>query len=229
MFLSKVILQTRSTAAHRILADLYRQHQFILSAFPDQSTALANSEAPTSDNRPSVLYRIETYDGGNRLFFLVQSDEEPDWERSSGLHPGTVATSCVKTIEPLFSPGQSLRFRLRANPTMMHVNGDINVRADHKRCGLYKEAEQLAWLERHAGRSGFQIVRDVVRIASLGVQNGEKPAAKEGGKGHTVKCLTVDFDGVLTVDDADAFLAAFRKGIGRGKAWGCGMLSLAQA
>ena len=36
----------------------------------------------------------------------------------------------------------------------------------------------------------------------------------------------VDISGVLSVTDADAFADAVRNGIGRGRAFGCGMLLL---
>jgi len=56
------------------------------------------------------------------------------------------------------------------------------------------------------------------------VLNFRKPKENRSGK-----IQPVVFDGVLTVDDADVFLALIRKGIGPAKSFGCGMMSLAPA
>ncbi|MBL7000104.1 MAG: type I-E CRISPR-associated protein Cas6/Cse3/CasE [Gammaproteobacteria bacterium] len=43
-------------------------------------------------------------------------------------------------------------------------------------------------------------------------------------KNHNVGFSAVDFTGVLTVTDVDLFKVALFNGIGRSKAFGCGML-----
>ena len=230
MFLSKVVLQSHSPGVHRLLADIYRQHRFVLSAFPDRNgpEVPRAEETALTGTRPAVLYRVETADNGNRFFLLVQSELEPDWERAIDLHPGLALTSCAKEVLPVFAAGQTLRFRLRANPTKMYINGDIAVRANHQRSGLYREEEQRDWLDRQAARTGFRVGSGGTLIIPKGVLQGAKPSRQDEGKRHEVKCLAVDFEGALIVTDAEAFAKAFANGIGRGKAWGCGLLSLAK-
>ena len=60
-----------------------------------------------------------------------------------------------------------------------------------------------------------------------GVLTGLKFVGEAAGENQEVKCLCVDYEGVLAVSDPDLFSTAFRKGIGRSKAWGCGLISVA--
>ena len=47
---------------------------------------------------------------------------------------------------------------------------------------------------------------------------------QEGGR--RVSMLSVTFEGILTVTDADLFRRTLAEGIGRGKAYGMGMLTV---
>ena len=42
--------------------------------------------------------------------------------------------------------------------------------------------------------------------------------------GPSVSFSTLDFEGALTVNDPDLFLASVRRGFGKAKAWGCGLM-----
>ncbi|MCX6378707.1 MAG: type I-E CRISPR-associated protein Cas6/Cse3/CasE [Armatimonadetes bacterium] len=221
MFLSQVILEGRTARVHNLVADLYRQHQFVYSAFPDKS----DREESGEERRPSVLYRLETTDGGARFVFLVQSEEEPDWMGCGERHIGVICASHIKEVDPHFSDGQRLRFRLRANPTQMRLVAPTE-RKGYKRVGLYKEEEQRDWLARCGERLGFRT--ESVSIIPKGVLTGRKPASQEGARGNAVQCLMADFDGSLTVTNAETFAETYRTGAGRGKAWGCGLLSVAR-
>lgn len=218
MFLSQVILEGRTARVHNLVADLYRQHQFVYSAFPDES----DREESGEKERPSVLYRLEATDSGARFAFLVQSEEEPDWMGCGERHPGVICASHIKEVDPHFSDGQRLRFRLRANPTQMRLV-DPTERKGYKRVGLYKEEEQRDWLARCGERLGFRA--EGVSIIPKGVLTGRKPASHEG-KGDDIKCLMVDFEGSLTVTNSETFAETYRTGVGRGKAWGGGLLSV---
>lgn len=127
----------------------------------------------------------------------------------------------------------------------------VTSRADGKRIGkrvdLRREEERLAWLARR-GREhdGFELLR--VRLAP-GIETRFGPRAqpfatradpggaitgrklRERADGsyevdHRLTIGTALFEGELEVTDAERFRAAFRNGIGPGKAFGCGLLSL---
>jgi CRISPR system Cascade subunit CasE len=91
------------------------------------------------------------------------------------------------------------------------------------------EAELLGWLTRKGDANGFRPVAvraypDVpdVRTGREGTLKGRKP-------GMNLTFGSVVFDGELVVTDAAAFRRALAQGIGSGKAYGFGLLSVARA
>ena len=125
--------------------------------------------------------------------------------------------------------GQVLRFRLRANPTKKidTKSGPDGQRRNGRRVDLRTEPQQIEWLSRRAGGSGF-------RLVPLG-PGSDAPAVRVGAserlRGRTASRLVtvagVLFEGLLEVTDPDKLRLAIREGIGPGKAFGCGLLSLA--
>lgn len=55
------------------------------------------------------------------------------------------------------------------------------------------------------------------------------PVPQVSGGGRPVSLLSVTFEGFLTVTDADLFRCTLTEGIGRGKAYGMGMLTVVRA
>jgi CRISPR system Cascade subunit CasE len=223
MFLSKVTLQTRRTATQRLLADVYAQHRFVLSAFPDPMDA---ERAPGRES-PTVLYRVETAEKDRQVFLLVQSERAPDWERACDLYPSAMQCAFVKEFDPECPVGRRFRFRLRANPTRLCTFEETTKRPGKRRIGIYREEEQREWFAQIATRGGFRVNVETVQIVPRGRLTGVKPAAPPDNREHQVQCHVVDFDGMLTVMEDAVFALSLRNGVGRGKAWGCGLLSLA--
>ena len=231
VYLSQAVLNPRARASGRALADLYALHQLVYAAFSDS--------APGEVGR--VLFRVDTDtergDGAPRL--LVQSEREPDWGHLAG------QIGCVqgpKVWEPRFEPGQMLRFRLRASPAKRVPLPRGHPKAGHQRIGLLTRLEQAQWLTRQGERCGFALCAPpsgwfdafdgaepsaAVQIISLGHLKGRKPNPDTGGT-TIVTHLAVDFDGLLRVTDPLALAASVTTGIGPGKAFGLGLLSLAR-
>jgi CRISPR system Cascade subunit CasE len=228
MFLSKVTLNPRHRLTYRLVSDLYAQHRFVMTAFPDGKGTEDKSKGTQSNQ--GVLYRLETLSQSDVFFFLVQSLTAPDWTKTETLHPNMVCRAESKEDRRTYSEGGRYRFRLRASPTICKVNRDAEgVRQKPQRTGLFAEEEQRAWLVRTGERCGFRIVPEAVLITPRGKREGQKPPGMDERQGHTITCFTVDYDGILIVTDTERFLASLREGVGRGKAWGCGLLSLARA
>ncbi len=78
MYLSRLLLDPRSRAVRRDLADCQELHRTVMAAFPPTSDGSARE-------RLGVLHRLEVDRRQNRLILYVQSGEEPDW---SLLPPG---------------------------------------------------------------------------------------------------------------------------------------------
>ena len=213
-------------------------HQEVLAAFPEG----VSPAAPRASL--GVLFRLDrTADG--RLTLLVQSAHRPDWSRfpKAALTPvdafaGEESNPTVKEIGQLFesvSAGALLRFRLRANATKKvdTKTGPDGKRRNGRRVALTKEADRLAWIMRKGEQHGFGVLsvniggRDTPALldVSEGRARGYRLDAEEGH--GTMTFGSALFDGTLRVTERDAFRAMLRAGIGSGKAFGFGLMSIA--
>jgi CRISPR system Cascade subunit CasE len=79
----------------------------------------------------------------------------------------------------------------------------------------------VGWLERKAATGGFKVLATDVRDEGPdSVVQGIHPAGK-------VKFKSVVFSGRLVVMDSNVFRSALENGLGPGKAYGFGLLSIA--
>ncbi len=235
LYLTRLLLNPRSRQVMSELAHPYEMHRTLTRAFPGES-----------DGGPGrVLFRLEEDRLSERPMVLVQSEKNPTWSFLDGLSDyltGDVETP--KNIMPAYQSlhnKQILRFRLRANPTKRIATQDDPMKG--KRVELARENEQIEWLmrkglEREKGvPGGFELllreVRDTrgevrllprVDVSTEGKQKGHK---RYGASGHVTTHLAVLFEGLLRVTDKDGFLETLIRGIGSGKAFGFGLLSVA--
>jgi len=215
MYLSRLILNPRSRRVQREVAAPYQMHRSLMRAFPD--------DLQPGDER--VLFRVEQPAHGRALTLLVQSWTLPDWSwlaepgARGYLLPVDEPNPAVKSFDINLAPGQVLAFRLRANPTARRRLPD----GTRKRVGLCREEEQMAWLKRKAGQGGFRL---------LSVRPTNEPDAdgrvRRDGHAHKLKLFAVRFGGSLQVVDPDRLRQTVERGIGSGKGFGFGLLSLAR-
>lgn len=226
-YLSRLVLNGRSRQVQRDLSDCHGLHRTILSAFPQEQ-----SSGGSARDRFGILYRLETPQGRPQV--IVQSEAEPDWRR---LPPGYLQSHASKQVDSYYSsiqPGASLRFRLRANPTrrISARNAEESERWRGRRVELRREADQLAWLRRKQETGGFQLCdvrlggddKSVPNVLAAG-----QPNVRGHRDGEALTFGSVTFEGLLRVTDTERFQAVLRTGIGSGKAFGFGLLSVAPA
>jgi CRISPR system Cascade subunit CasE len=164
---------------------------------------------PDRRGNTRVLYRLEPERPRGRAVLLIQSEITPQWHRSFDCFFGERKQAEMKELRLALAAGQRLRFRLRANPCL---------RRDGKRLGLYGETRQRAWLERKLASAGavpldFQVVDE-------GLVQDRDP--------H-LEFQSALYEGLLQVRIPQALLETVRAGIGSGKGFGFGLLSLAPA
>jgi CRISPR system Cascade subunit CasE len=216
MYLSRLILNPRARAVQKDLASPHKLHRTLMASFPD------NLKIPDDER---VLFRVDTDQRSGVPTVLLQSFHEPDWHRLQDdahylLHPRRLPNvernPATKAFDLNLQPEQMLSFRLRANPTVKH---------EGNRYGLLKEREQQGWLVRKGEQNGFRVVSVFL------TQEGQLHSWKQGknGKVHKLTFRAVCFNGVLQVTEPESLWRAVRRGIGRGKAFGFGLLSLAPA
>jgi CRISPR system Cascade subunit CasE len=198
MHLSRLVIDPIEPRAGRTLAQPYRLHQAVMAGFD-----------PETRGKTRVLFRVEPERRAGPVIVLVQSEVKPDWSRAWDRFFGHEIRADVKEWHVALVPGQRLRFRLRANPT---------VKRDGKRLGLHDEEQQRAWLQRKLEQCGAAL--GDFRVVDEGLLVDHDPP---------LEMQSALYDGVLSVRDPGALVDAVLDGLGAGKAFGFGLLSLAPA
>lgn len=241
MYLSRLILDLGSSAVRRDLGDCQALHRTIMSAFPESLSAGAARSAA------GVLYRIEPPTRSRAVALLVQSRIAPDWSRlpegylaGANGHQENPACKSVGAYYDALQAGDVLTFRLRANPTKKidTKSGADGARRNGKRVELRAEAERLAWLGRKAEQSGFELLgvqarADVPDVLTMPEDKlkGRRPRLGPGEAADSEHRLTFGaalFEGRIRIYGVAAFRRALEEGIGPGKAYGFGLLSIAR-
>ena len=219
MHFSQLILNPRSRQVRSEIADLYEMHRTVMQAF-----------AGRLEDDERVLFRLDVHPKTGVPSLLVQSRHAPDWgfltapEKNYLFSPDDlplyIENPAVKTVEVGFKPGQTLAFRLRASPS---VKKDREGQKQGRRVGLVLEEDQIKWLERKIQAAGCILLS--ARTCNEEWATGKLFLEKDEKK--RVRMLSVQFDGVLRVMDPSALQNALQAGIGTGKGFGFGLLSLA--
>ena len=236
LFLSKLILNPRSNQVRRDLSDCQSLHCRILSAFPK-----VTGESAKAREHFGVLHRLDLSKDSeqSRLVLLVQSNIEPDWTvlpEDYCLETGGESNPVCKLVAQHYAAvqsGMTLLFRLRANPTRRvspRCESEKNPRFYGRRVELYREEEQIAWLGRKAEAHGFRLLAVKVNrdVPNLNTIPESKIKSRRSDTEKPVTFGSVLFEGRLAVTDADRFCEALVQGIGSGKAYGFGLLSIAR-
>ncbi|WNL38600.1 type I-E CRISPR-associated protein Cas6/Cse3/CasE [Halomonas sp. PAMB 3232] len=197
MHLTRLTLDRRNASVRRDLADAYEMHRSMVRAF------VSNPE----EKPPRFLWRLEPDSGRRDPIIVVQSLVQPDWSgfEMAGYLKAQVESKNVDIDQILTAKGK-YRFRLFANPTVTQAG---------KRVGLASEELQYQWLERQAVRAGFNVETALVMATeTLDVRQGN------------IRLRQAWFEGVLTAIDPTLLKNAIEQGIGPGKAFGLGLLSI---
>ena len=204
MELTRVELNPGDARARRDLANPYEMHSTLARAFADGAQYPARN----------FLWRLEPRIGLANPVLLVQSQSAAHWGNFEKVQSNWALAIDSKQVDErtLVTSGRILRFRLRANPTVTRQG---------KRHGLYREDDQIGWLERQAARHGFEAQALAVSEPSRIVASRRRSGASQ------VVVYSALFDGVLRVTDVDLFVHALREGLGHAKALGLGLLSVA--
>lgn len=210
MILTRTHLNIRRPGARKLLGSPQAMHAAVMSGFP-----------PGVDpGRP--LWRVDLDDPLRPTLFVV-SPTRPDMthlEEQAGWPsaPTTVSAPYTLLLDAL-EVGQQWAFRLTANPTHRATIDGVQKVLAH-----VTVAQQTAWL--------------VSRQEALGVSLGDadQPTFHLTGREvrrfrrdtSTVTLARATFDGTLNVTNPDLLRTALTAGVGRGKAYGCGLLTLAK-
>lgn len=230
MFLSRLILDPRSPAVRRDLADRNGLHRSVMCAFPAV-------EGDDARGRLEVLFRIESGDDGRGLRLFVQSAGIPDWSRLSHGYllsvPENPACRPLEAAYERLNDGAVLSFTLAANPTRkvgttLKSEREAGRKENGKRVPIRDPLQQVEWLVRKGERGGFELLVSE-RSGSPNVALREEPMVRGRRSGAGLSLCCVVYQGHLRISNREAFLETLRGGLGPGKAYGLGLMLIAPA
>ena len=168
-------------------------------------------------DRPHVLWRIDRL--GGELYLLLLSETKPDLTAVCKQFSDSELYE-MKEYDKLLgriADGTRWRFRVTANPTrsICEKKGERGKIVAH-----ITPEYQKKWLEDKSRTNGFALNNDSFDIVQCKWQRFYKPGEKY------VTLLSVTYEGILEVTDEELFKNALTSGIGRGKAYGMGLMTV---
>lgn len=257
IYLSRLTLDPRSREVRQDLADCHELHRTLLAAFPQAPVdggarehfgllyrvdadrhgvyVLSQSAAEPDWSHLPTGYLLDPVDG------RPNPAVKPIGAAYARIDAGAHYIFCLRA-----NPTKKV-------DTKSGPNGE---RRNGRRVVLTKEAEQIAWLQRKAEAGGFALLdvrarsaaeasehpatlfdadarttpgplSDVRTLPGQKITGRKGEAHRPGPKPHKLTFGSVLFEGRLRVTDAERFRATLAAGIGSGKAYGFGLLSIA--
>lgn len=217
MYLTKMALNGRRRGAMKLLSSPQAMHAAVQSAFAPGTLEAAGGRA---------LWRVDQY--GHEISLYVVSPVEPDLTHvveQAGWQVGEMwQTRDYKPLLSRLEAGQRWAFRLTANP-VFHGYKQGRDWSDTKPLAHITVEQQRKWLLDRAARAGFRIVDESHGEPALRVVS--RSTLRFGKGGHRVVVGTATFEGVLEVAEPSDLVHTLSRGLGRAKAYGCGLLTLA--
>ncbi|MFF0746625.1 type I-E CRISPR-associated protein Cas6/Cse3/CasE [Streptomyces sp. NPDC004111] len=235
MYLTRFRFNTARSGARRLLGSPHLLHGAVNMAFPVR---------PARDGEgPRVLWRVDR-DHQSQVQLYIVSPAQPDlthlveqagWPTLA--EPGW-ATFAYDGFLGALAAGDTWSFRLTANPVHnirlpQDKPGDRTRRTAHR-----TPRHQMRWLLERQERAGFEVIRkaadqqltesgdahELIVRDQVPLQFHRPPTERSR---QDVRFTRVTFDGRLRITEPDAFRRTLTQGLGKSKAYGCGLMTLA--
>lgn len=196
-----VLRLSRSDVKALRVTDAYSVHRVVYDLFAD-----ARDEAQKQGSQASgILYADKGGDFHHRQILLL-ADRLPNLSPQHG-------TVDYKPISPQFLDHRRYAFEVVVNPTRRDSQSSklVAVRGREAIADWFAERAIASW--------GFRVDRQRLQVDQITVQCFAK-------SGHTVTHGSAALKGALEVLDQDRFKESFRRGIGRGRAFGFGLMQI---
>ena len=254
MFLTRIYLNPHRRGARRLMRSRQILHASVMNCFPPG--ALDAEEGPRALwrlDRPARLRpesRASTRvsrEGSPSYALFISSPVPPDpshivEEAGYATDGGVVIRELAGFLDRL-EIGQRWGFRLCVNTTFREA-GQVNGCGQKKVLAHVTQDQQTQWVLDRAGRCGFRVISSAeyggdlpvledehgqrVDGANLLINGVERSIAEFKRRGERVTLALATFEGILEVTNPEALRRHLVHGIGRGKAYGCGLMTLAQ-
>ena len=199
----------------RIIGNPYTLHQFVYETMS------------ASGNPGRILYRLEANDGFHNpepcVLVQVEHSVVPQINDRCWGNPDFVRMES-KSFAGMLREAGVYRFRSRVNPVRSERTESSGGRG--KRIGIADPEEQVAWFSKRLADKGMRLMSvDHRRESRLEVRQKTKQSAQPARR---LVFASAFFEGVVEVINAESAEKALIEGIGPGKGFGFGMLSLAR-
>ena len=183
------------------ITDEYSLHRVVYSLFEDKRTEQEkNASIPSG-----FLYADKGGDIDGRLILLL-SDRAPRKPEQ-----GTLES---KTVDDTFLTFERYRFEVVINPSQRDSKS-------RKIIALRERNDIAQWfIEKAPASWGFRVYPTTLDVTTLQTKQFVK-------QGHSVTHGSAALTGELEVVDRSLFVTSFQQGIGRGRAFGFGLLQIA--
>lgn len=221
MYLTRFRFNLARRGTRKLLGSPQALHAAVLAGF-------AKPEDHTTDTA-RTLWRVDrgTHRPDVRLYIasptppdLTHLVEQAGWP--------TIDTWLSRPYKPFLDrleKGQVWAFRLTANP--VHDGRKLPSSKDTQRFGVVTVQQQVEWLHKRARRNGFTICLTTDGFPNLVVRDRQTRTFFRNRGERPVTLTMATYEGVLQVEDADLLRRVLTKGLGHGKAYGCGLMTLA--
>jgi CRISPR system Cascade subunit CasE len=204
MYMSRVELDNKRLATKKALTSLNLMHGAVEAAFEGE--------------RKRTLWRIDSQK--DKIYLYLVSEDAPQLDVIQKQFGPDCVTDPPKEYDRFLDRiigGDRWQFRLCANP----VKSQLIEGQRGKVIALAGTESQKEWLCKAASKNGFV-------LESFDVVQTEWKRFSKGSARRLVTIHMVTFAGILRVTDVAAFRKALTEGIGREKAYGCGLLTIAR-
>lgn len=208
-YISQVEIDFRNRQKTRDLTHLGSYHKRVEESFPDEIE---------QNSRSRKLWRIDYVKG--RCFLIIVSNSQPSLEKLEefGVTGSAKTTGYDKFLDRLCE-GDIVRFRACLNPVTAKSTGISGERGNVYPC--YKIEDQVKFLENRSWKNGFELNENDFSIVARNHELLRKKKVKQ------VSLNKVTYEGRLKITDINKFKNALTNGIGKEKAYGCGLMTVA--
>ena len=183
------------------ITDEYSLHRVVYDLFED----VRSEEEKRASKASGILYADKGGDFSHRqiLFLANRMPQQPQHGELGKLIP----------IPDDFLQHERYRFEVTVNPTKREkaTKRLVPIRGREAVTEWFMAKAPDAW--------GFSVDSSSLQVLKLTVREFDK-------QGHAVTQGQASLQGVLTVTERSRFITSFQQGIGRGRAFGCGLLQI---
>ena len=209
MFISRVEIDFNNRQRMRELSHLGAYHNWVEEMFPEEIVA---------GKRTRKLWRIDSLNERKYLLVISETVPNPTIMEKYGVEKSAQIKSYTGVIERV-KKDQAFRFKVTLNPVVARSSG----KESGKRGKIYPhvtETQQISFFMERTEKNGFVVVEDEVSITEA----GDYWLRHKNNKASPIRKVT--YEGRLTVVDETKFKAMLTRGLGKKKAYGCGMMTI---